>query len=377
MHVKNLKKKSEYICLMIFIFSFFSINGLGLNPSYLIIIFSIFLSFLMVMTKRSLTRVSLMFVFFAFSILVMQVLAFKNIHTPALMIRKVNYLSSVIFILSILYAVPFYEFFRLQSRSARMNIYRLAGYIFIIYLFIEWLVRLAIGNPSRGLLYGFKKSMFYFDSNFTGLVILSFVVFYLFLINIGSRGFGLILGLLLFILLFTMSRAAMGAAFICAAIFYSHHGYRWRATVSLITYLSFFSLLCYLYLFEIMDFVKYDGSFNSKFYIVRRAMELIEELPTIPRLFGVGFGNFNTYTGIFAHNIFVTVVIEMGFVGCISFLLFMVYSIIVSKGAALYIWLPTWICGISLFGVYSPFLFLVNAAIILESKLQNCEFDYA
>ncbi|MGL5948596.1 MAG: O-antigen ligase family protein [Aeromonas sp.] len=377
MQINSLKNRSEYICLLIFVFSFFSFNGLGLNPAYSIIIGSIFLSFLLAIAQRSLTRVSLVFILFSGSILLMQVLAFKNIYTPALMVRKVNYLSSVIFVLSALYAVPFYEFFRQQPRFYRMNIYRLAGYIFVAYLLIEWVVRIGIGNPSRGLLYGFKKSLFYFDSNFTGLVILSFFVLFLYLNNIGRQGFKLILALLLFILFFTMSRAAIGTAIICLAIFYSHRGYRWRSALSLFCYLLFFAMLCYLYLSEIMDFVKYDGSFNSKFYIVRRAMELIEELPMMPRLFGVGFGNFDTYTGIFAHNIFVTVIIELGFVGCSTFVLFMLYSIAASGGAALYIWLPTWICGISLFGVYSPFLFLVNAAIILESKLQGKEDDDA
>lgn len=77
--------------------------------------------------------------------------------------------------------------------------------------------------------------------------------------------------------------------------------------------------MCILYLFDDVNFLNIDGSFNSKFYIVNKAMELYEQLPHFSIMFGLGLGNFDKFTEIFAHNIFVTMFMEMGIVGTLLF----------------------------------------------------------
>ncbi len=106
-----------------------------------------------------------------------------------------------------------------QSILFRHAIYKWGGVFLCFYLTLELISRLLIGNVSLGLLYGFKKSLFYFDSNFTGLIILSFLIFFMFIRNTGAKGFGWLMVCLSIMLVFTMSRAAMVASILSFAIF--------------------------------------------------------------------------------------------------------------------------------------------------------------
>ncbi|HHQ4767844.1 TPA: O-antigen ligase family protein [Aeromonas veronii] len=311
---------------------------------------------------------SLITIIFSLLMVVTQYIGISHAPENLKIDKTSNYLSAMIFILSILYSISYYEFFKRMTQTHRYLIYRMCGYIFIFYLSLELFIRITIGNPSLGLLYGFKKSFFYFDSNFTGLVIMSFLMFFLYMKNIGMEKTKLIIFLLMILLILTVSRAAILATIIGLFVFINHKSFRIKAFISLIVYLVVFFAMCILYLFDDVNFLNIDGSFNSKFYIVSKAMELYEQLPHFSIMFGLGLGNFDKFTEIFAHNIFVTMFMEMGVVGTLLLLLFIALSIRISRGAASYIWLPTFVCGVSLFGVYSPYLFLINAAILLESK---------
>ncbi|MEH8161482.1 O-antigen ligase family protein [Aeromonas allosaccharophila] len=328
------------------------------------------MSIVLVFLRQRLAKLSIAILLFSCVIFITQMIAFFNVYSPALLEKNVNHLSVIIFIISSVYAVLYLEFFKTMPEHTRHNIYRWGGYFLCFYLFLELISRLFIGSIGMGLLYGFKKSLFYFDSNFIGMMIMSFIMFFFYVRNIGGKGFGIIILLLVLLLILTMSRAAIIATIICMGVFYSHKTYKWKSYVVLVFYFFVFFALAYIYLFDSFSFQDFDGSFNSKFYIISKAMELYDTLPLSSLLFGVGLGNFDKYTGIFAHNIFVTVIMEMGIVGTISFLCFITYSVSKSNSAALYIWLPTLICGISLFGVYTPYLFLINTAIVLESKKQ-------
>lgn len=368
MHYDEHKKYNEIICFMIFVSSFISFNALGFNPVYIFITLFISIQLCLIIMRGVLSNFSLITLMFSLLFCISQLIALKYTNTALLVDDNINYLSFIIFVLSIVYAVPFYEFFRRKSISFRHAIYKWGGVLLCFYLTLELISRLLIGNASLGLLYGFKKSLFYFDSNFTGLIILSFLIFFMFIRNIGAKGFGWLMVYLSIMLLFTMSRAAMVASIVSFAIFYSHKKYKWKAYVALISYIFLFLLLSYVYLFENVSFIGVDGSFNSKFYLVQKAVFLYENLPFTSITFGIGLGNFEKYTGSFAHNIFLTMIVEMGFIGSLLFISFIIYSIVRSNGSALYIWLPTLVCGVSLFGVYSPYLFMINAAILLESE---------
>lgn len=369
MHLKRLTSQTDKICLLVILCSFFSVNSLSINPAYVCMSVGILMLIMLVFLSQRLAKLSIAIIFFSCVIFITQIVAFFNVYSPALLEgNNVNHLSVIIFIISSLYAVVYLEFFKTKPEHTRHNIYRLGGYILCFYLFLDLISRLFIGSIDKGLLYGFKKSFFYFDSNFIGIMIMSFIMFFLYVRNIGGKGFGIIIFLLMLFLISTMSRAAIIATIVCVGVFFSHETYKWKSYVVLFIYLIVFFVMTYVYLFDSFSFQGFDGSFNSKFYIVSQALALYDRLPLSSFLFGVGLGNFDKYTGIFAHNIFVTVLMEMGVVGAIAFLCFIIYSVSKSNSAALYIWLPTLICGISLFGVYIPYLFLINTAIILESK---------
>lgn len=131
-----------------------------------------------IMVSRKVSYVSLIIIIFSLLMAITQYIGISHAPENLKVDRTSNYLSAIIFILSILYSICFYEYFKRIPLAHRYRIYRGCGYIFILYLSLELFIRIAIGNSSIGLLYGFKKSLFYFDSNFTGLVIMSFLMFF-------------------------------------------------------------------------------------------------------------------------------------------------------------------------------------------------------
>lgn len=87
--------------------------------------------------------------------------------------------------------------------------------------------------------------------------------------------------------------------------------------------------------------------------------------------FGIGMGNTSQFIGIFAHNIFVTMILEMGIVGTVLFLLYVFYTLKLSNGYALFIWVPIFVGGISLFSAFSPFAFIICALICCENMVDK------
>ncbi|WP_114729092.1 O-antigen ligase family protein [Vibrio cholerae] len=373
MHLKRLNGFNEFICLIIFVFSFFSINSLKLNPAYIGIASFIFSVTILIFRRQKISSFSFAMIFFSLIILVSQFYTLFNVDKSKMAEPEVNYFSAIIFGVSILYSVTFIELFKDKDKFVRLNLYRWSGYILCAFLLIELAVRINIGSLSLGLLYGFKKSLFYFDSNFIGIMIMSFIMFYLYLSKVYNHNFRLLICFLFLFLILTMSRAAIFSTLIACCIFYSKKNFKLKAYSSLLLYAMIFLSFSYIYLFDDYSFQDLDGSFNSKFYIVSKAIDIYNSLPESYMWFGIGLGNFDKYTGIFAHNIFVTIFIEMGIIGSVVFILLVAFSALKSNSMALYIWVPTLICGISLFGVYTPYLFLINAAIFLENKKINSE----
>ncbi|MDH1314312.1 O-antigen ligase family protein [Shewanella xiamenensis] len=361
--------RNNLFCVCVFIFSFLSFNGLGLNPAYLFIATLIFFTFLIILSRCVISNVSLVIISFACLISISQLIAiyYSSAFLNGLS-KSVNYISWIIFSFSILYSVSYYEIFKGLSRVNRFFVFKRILFFFVLFLVVELMTRIIIGDISSGFLYGFKKSLFYFDSNFVGLVVLSFLMLVIYYRNINFPISKVIVLFLFLLLFFTMSRAAIIASVISLLVFFKHEGFKSRALFVLFIYILVFTSLSYFYFSNSNLLSNVDGSFNSKFYIVKQAFLLYSELSMQSLLFGVGLGNFDKYTDIFAHSIFVTMIIEMGVVGTFLFITFIIYSIHKSNGLSLYIWLPTFICGLSLFGVYSPFLFVINAVFILEGQ---------
>lgn len=330
----------------------------------------IFLSFFLFFIRGKISRFSVCSLLFAIFITLCQVVAIYNPDSNLMATgASVNRVSFIIFIISILYAISFFESFKWLSKSDRVRVYFYCGMVFFIYLLCEFFLRVFYGDLNRGILYGFKDSLMYFDSNFTGLVIMSFFMLFLFLKQYVSAKIRYFPFVCFLFLLLTASRAAIISVIFSFFIFSSTSSFKKRSYFMLIMYLLVFFMMSYAYFFGLINYSSIDGSFNSKFYIVDQAIKLNEEMSYKAIIFGIGFGNFYNYMGIFAHNIFVTMFIEMGVLESLAFIVFIFYSIRISDSYSLYIWVPTLIAGLSLFSVYTPFLFVINAILILEAKL--------
>jgi hypothetical protein len=182
--------------------------------------------------------------------------------------------------------------------------------------------------------------------------------------------------LLAYLLLFaTLSRAAIAAG-ICQLVIYKL--WRWRAW-------ALFGLLAGQALVVVMLFIDYttkgaetlhniDGSLSSKFFVLALMTEIYHQADTAQRLFGIGVGNLINLSGIFAHNIVVTFVLELGVGGS---LLLAVYVWILSRRcpASIYLLvLPIVINGFSAVSASMPFFF---AALGLLAALRGTARDGA
>lgn len=259
----------------------------------------IFLSFLLFFIRGRISKFSVYSILFIAFVTFCQVIAIYN-PNPNLMTTgtSVNRLSFIIFIISILHAISFFESFKWLSKGDRVRVYFYCGIIFFIYLLCEFFLRVFYGDLNRGILYGFKDSLMYFDSNFTGLVIMSFYMLFLFLkkhVSVKFKYFPLICFLFL---LLTVSRAAIISVIFSFFIFSYTSSFRKRSYFILTMYLLVFFMMSYAYFWDWISYSNIDGSFNSKFYIVEQAIKLYKNMSFESIIFGIGFGNFYNYMGI-------------------------------------------------------------------------------
>jgi hypothetical protein len=234
----------------------------------------------------------------------------------------------------------------------------------LVFLTIECVSRLifspsmpaAAGTDVTELFYLYKASLFFFDSNFAGIEILCLLaIMFAFREAIGRKSW-----LLAYLLLFaTFSRASIVAG-VCQLVVYKL--WRWRIW-------TLFSLLVAQVIVIVQLFLSYitqgpeaihdvDASLSSKFFILSLMTTIYRQADAAQRLFGMGVGNFVNLTGIFAHNIVVTLVLELGIGGS---LLFAVYVWILSRKcpASIYLLiLPVIINGFSLVSTSMPYFFV-------------------
>lgn len=345
--------------------AFFSINDLVINPVYVLGVFCIFLTIPLIRFNalNKLTVFSfLFFILTSFNFILgfyFQDFYYKEI-SPL-------YVSSILFGYSILLGTLFYEVGLRTNLEQRKRVYFLLNRSLIFFMILELITRLMNPDYSEISFYKYKDSVLYYDSNFTGIVLCVFLMFFVFLkkhkiYDIGSFSF---FAYILFLLL-TISRASIVAFFvsyICVVLFGRYFKYFAVLIMVALSYFSFKMINIYL---SGDSFVDIDGSFNSKFYIISQAIDLYGDLPFLLKFFGIGLANFSKYAGIFAHNIVVTFIFELGIFGSLLFLGFFIYLYFKTKGAVLYILMPILVGGFSLFSAYSAFLFVLSAAVWVE-----------
>ncbi|WP_115102333.1 O-antigen ligase family protein [Hafnia alvei] len=364
-------RSSIFIYSTILFCSFFSINSLPINPVYIIGFIMLACVAGVSCLRGKLNKFSLVVILFSLLILISQIIGIISESNVNIYPNGVNYLTPILFFYSMIICIGISEYANRISHTVRVKIYKKMYALLSIFLLIELISRILISDLSKGFLYAFKSSLFYFDSNFTGLVIITFFSLFLYLKNNLDLKLKYSKVVLILFSVLTFSRAVYVTLFAMLYAFRKPAHIKGRSLVVILSTILVFTYMIVRYVVDKSSFSNIDGSFNSKFYIVNRAIDFYSTQPLSVHLFGIGLGNTEQLLGIFAHNIFVTMIIELGFVGSLLFLFFIYYSIKVSNGYALYLWVPTFICGISLFSAYSPFLFVANAIICAEEKIKR------
>lgn len=348
--------------------SFFSVSHLALNPVYLLSFFMILIYIAIVFLVKKL-KISVTEVVIYCVILMLSVSQYFALLTTLTKFREVNILSPALLIYSILLGAISYNVGISITKSARVSVYSKILKFLVFFLIVEMLSRIIIFRGNTGDFYAFKRSFFYFDSNFTGLVILNFLFFYYYLSLKGifyfKRSYRILLWALL-ILTFSRSSIIVGIVL----YFLLLRAGRMRAFVIVCTgaYGIYQMISMVQYYISGGRFLEIDGSFNSKFYILDMFLDFYSELNLYEKATGIGMGNLAFYLDIFAHNIIVTFIAELGIIGTIILMLYFLYTLIKSNYYTSFILLPTFIAGLSLFSAYSPFLFVLLTLILIEEK---------
>lgn len=360
-------KYKNLLSLILFI-SYFSINGLPLNPVYLIALLLILLYILILFTKNNL-KVSHFELFIYILVLLLAASQFVGLRKTLSSFGEANYLSVLLLLYSLLMAGITSSIASKVNQQDRLTAYSKTLSYLCIFLCVETFTRFTIFKGSSNSIYAFKESFFYFDSNFTGLVVLNFLFFFYYLEVRKSFNFSLFYKILLWsLLILTFSRASIAAGVVLYILLLTSG--RLRNILITLSGLvgSYLLLTLYSYYSTGGSFLNIDGSLNSKFYIINIFINFYNNLTITEKLFGVGIGNASGFLGVFAHNIIVTFLAELGILGTTLILIFFYYSLLKSKYYTFFIVLPTIVAGMSLFSAYSPFVFVLIALIIIEEK---------
>lgn len=354
------------LSFLLFLFcGVFSINGLPINPVYLVGFPLLFLSLFYVdLSKINQYQLVMLFYFVVTAIgFSIGILNFSKIDNDLII------LSSVLYCYCILLGAQTVSLGLITKKIDRLKVYSQFYNFLIFFMFLDLIVRVVMSGGS-GTFYDFKWGYFYLDSNFSALIILLFVMFSIFLkvnriYDIGAIRFLM----LLFLLLTTFSRAAI-FAFVISYILL-------RYSKKIIIYLTAIFGTLFIYIFYKMvsiylsgeSFVGIDGSFNSKFYLISVAVDNYADLPLVIKVFGIGMANFPYFSdGIFAHNMLITLFYEFGYFGILFFLIYIFLSYKMIGKDILYILIPFFIAGFSLFSAFMPFFFILLACMYIEKN---------
>lgn len=371
-----MKISRETLFAVALVCSFFSVAALPVNPVYLLVSFLFCLTFCFFLLRMKLHNVivkeGVFFALFGFNTCLALYNQFYNTELAWFRLNDhVSVSSSLLFLLCFLLGSVAFSATYYSDTLKRKLIYKKIVSYLIFFLFFELISRLILGKPEAGIIYGFKHGPFFFDSNFLGITLALILCFYQFLSKYGLAKLNRIESLALhFFLICSFSRAAILGYCIS------------RVVLSQFKYIKYSSLLlvmggglvagAMLTLYQGGEsFQNIDGSFNSKFYIIDRALSLYQSLPVGVKITGLGLNNLEGYIGIFAHNIFITCLLEFGLFGSIVFVAYICFLIHKSCWAAMYIVLPLIIIGFSLFGAYSPHFFVLANVVVAEVLLKS------
>lgn len=365
-----MKITKETLFFIALLCSFFSVAICPINPSYLLMLFiliSAFYFFLLNLKLNKITVISLIF-FILFSI--NNLVALYNQGSEELFRLRINYNisidSSILFLLCFFVGIVTFNITYYSHESKRQYIYKSIIPYLIFFLSIELVSRILLEQPDEDFIYRFKHGPFFFDSNFLGITIALILCFYQFLYKYKLAKLNKKETIALhFFLICSFSRAAILGYLISRVILYKFKYIKYSVIFLLLIQVIVINVMFLMYK-EGNNFQNIDGSFNSKFYIIDKALSLYQDMPLYIKMIGIGLNNLQYYIGIFAHNIFVTFLLEFGLLGSAIFILYIYFLICKSNWEVIYVVLPIIIIGFSLFGAYSPHFFIFSNIIMAE-----------
>lgn len=354
------------LSFLLFLFcGVFSVNGLPVNPVYLVGFPLLFLSLFYVDLSKINQYQLVMYFYFIVTVVGFSI----GISSFSKIDKDLVFLSSILYCYCILLGAQTVNLGMITKKSDRLKSYNYFYNFLIFYMSLDLIIRILMSGGT-GTFYDFKWGVFYFDSNFSALIILLFIMFSVFLKVNRIFDIGLIRFLVLFFLLITtFSRAAIFAFVVSYLLL--------RYTKKIISYLAliFGSLLCFIFYKMVLiylsgeSFVGIDGSFNSKFYLISVAIDNYSGLSYINKVFGIGMANFPYFSsGIFAHNMLITLLYEFGYFGTTLFIIFIYLSYRMIGKDIFYILIPFFIAGFSLFSAFMPFFFILLSCMYVEKN---------
>lgn len=239
------------------------------------------------------------------------------------------------------------------------------GVIDIVYRFIHR------GYSYSGYLffYNFKSnSILFTDSNWVGFIFMISFAFFLYLRDCFRIVGKAKIAVFFFLCLTSFSRAAI---FSCGIVYlfsrFLHYGKHKRKIVFFMGILS----CCVFLPFLIVIFLN-DPSFQTKITILKGLLYYIQQVPT-DRLFlgfGAGFstsdavGFYTNYAGIYGHLYIVIKLMDSGIIGFFLELLFFLYVIIKTNFKFLYLFIPFFICGLSMCPTNLSYLYIFSGIML-------------
>lgn len=365
----------------IIVFVLFSFSGIYykyflIKPSYIAVIFSCFIIFVLASKKLVIKVPS--FLFLLLFILVIQTI-FIQLYTNGEVAITVFYISIIL--------IPFVSSALKESNNKSKIIflsylcvamfYSVEAYLRIKYPDYTHLPKGSYSDEITSIFYIYKiNSIAFQDSNFVSVIL---VIYYIGLriadlySDLNIKWARILEAYLLFLIIITFSRSAYVGVFLFELLRIVFFRKKKAVFIKLIsTILAGVISPLLIYAFILLS--ENDVSFLSKFHIVDLACKYIINADASDILFGIGFGNSVNVLGMGAHNIIIALLIEDGLFG-VSLYLFTLAYITVKYRLTMLLIIPITVMGLSFSQIAMPYFYVFIAWIIYiddERKLTSC-----
>ena len=244
------------------------------------------------------------------------------------------------------------------------------------YFIIELVSRLLNYDSSEHSFYVFKSSVFYLDSNFIALILVSYFVFLLFLHDKKIIKVKYSLYLTVFLIIMTFSRSGWLVLLYLFLFLKIKNGRlnKLRFYIPVIISMLAFSSIYTWYKLHPEMVMAIDPSLNTKFIFLERAIEHVNQYGNAD-FFGLGLASSSIIYGRYFHNIIAIFIFEMGIIGTIVFLAYLLLLARIERVYVPVLIIVNLIMGMSLFSTNISYLFFFISLIVYLDRRFNYYMD--